>query len=156
MILLDGKKTARTIKEEIAIEVINIKASGGKVPHLAALIVGADAASQTYVNSKVKACGKVGFNSTLIDLPDTITEEQLLHEIELLNKDAEIDGYIVQLPLPKHIDENKILMAIDPSRDVDFDSVSEKVAYITPVPGGVGPMTIAMLLKNTLLAVTNK
>lgn len=290
MILLDGKKTARTIKEEIAIEVINIKASGGKVPHLAALIVGADAASQTYVNSKVKACGKVGFNSTLIDLPTTITEEQLLHEIELLNKDDEIDGYIVQLPLPQHIDESKILMAVDPSKDVDgfhptnvgkmtlelptflpatpygivelmeryeietsgknvvvigrshivgrpisillsqkrkfgdatvtlchsrtknlseitlqadiivvaigvpdflkgemvkkgttiidvgihrledkskkrgyrltgdvdFESVSEKAAYITPVPGGVGPMTIAMLLKNTLLAVTNK
>ncbi len=286
MILIDGKKTAKTIKEEIAIEVIKRKEAGQKTPHLAALIVGADAASQTYVNSKVKACKKVGFNSTLIDLPDNTTEEQLLYEIDLLNKDVEIDGYIVQLPLPKHIDEQTVLMAIDPTKDVDgfhpsnvgkmtlelptflpatpygiiellkryaietsgknvvvigrshivgrpisillsqkrsfgdatvtlchsrtqnlsqitlqadivivaigvpdfltgamvkkdaviidvgihrvedsskkrgyrltgdvnFESVSEKASYITPVPGGVGPMTIAMLLKNTLLA----
>jgi len=290
MILLDGKKTAATIKEEIANEVIKIRETGGKAPHLAAVIVGADGASQTYVNSKVKACKKVGFNSTLIELPDNTTEEQLLYEIDLLNKDAEIDGYIVQLPLPKHIDEQSILMAVDPSKDVDgfhptnvgkmtlemptflpatpygilelleryaietsgknvvvigrshivgrpisillsqkrktgdatvtlchsrtknlkeitlqadiiivalgiaeflkgdmvkegvciidvgitrlddpskkngyrlagdvnFESVSKKAAYITPVPGGVGPMTIAMLLKNTLLAATNK
>lgn len=290
MILLDGKQTAATIKEEIANEVAEIKKSGGKIPHLAAVIVGDDGASQTYVNSKVKACRKVGFNSTLIELPDNTTEEQLLHEIDLLNKDTEIDGYIVQLPLPKHIEEHKVLMAVDASKDVDgfhptnvgkmtlelpsflpatpygilellerynietsgknvvvigrshivgrpisillsqkrkmgnatvtlchsrtrnlkeiclradiiivalgvaeflkanmvkegvivvdvgitrvddttkkrgyrlagdvdFDNVSKKAAYITPVPGGVGPMTIVMLLKNTLLAVTKK
>ncbi len=290
MILLDGKKTAATIKEEIAIEVEKIKKVGGKIPHLAALLVGADGASLTYVNSKVKACQKVGFNSTLIELPDNTTEEQLLYEIELLNRDTDIDGYIVQLPLPKHIDEQKVLMAVDPHKDVDgfhptnvgkmtleiptflpatpygiielleryaietsgknvvvigrshivgrpisillsqkrktgnatvtlchsrtrnlkeltlkadiivvalgiaeflkgdmvkkgaviidvgitrikdksrksgyrlagdvdFESVSKKASYITPVPGGVGPMTIAMLLKNTLLAVQNK
>jgi len=289
MKLIDGKKTAKTIKDEIALEVIKLKESGKKIPHLAAIIVGADAASQTYVNSKVKACRKVGFNSSIIELPDNTTEEQLLHEIELLNKDVEIDGYIVQLPLPKRIDEHTILMAVHPSKDVDgfhptnvgkmtlelptflpatpygiiellerynietsgknivvigrshivgrpisillsqkrkfgdatvtlchsrtknlseislqadiiivaigvpdflkgtmvkkgatiidvgihrledsskkrgyrltgdvdFESVSEKVGYITPVPGGVGPMTIAMLLKNTLLAANN-
>lgn len=286
MKLIEGKKTAATIKDEIALEVLKRKESGDKIPHLAAIIVGSDAASQTYVNSKVKACKKVGFNSTIIDLPENTSEEQLLYEIELLNKDVEIDGYIVQLPLPKHIDEHTVLMAVDPSKDVDgfhptnvgkmtlelptflpatpygiiellsrykietsgknivvigrshivgrpisillsqkrkfgdatvtlchsrtknlseislqadiiivaigvpdflkgsmvkkdatiidvgihrledsskkrgyrlvgdvdFDSVSEKVDYITPVPGGVGPMTIAMLLKNTLLA----
>jgi len=286
MILLDGKKTANDIKDEIAVEVKIIKENNGKIPHLAALIVGTDGASLTYVNSKVKACQKVGFNSTLIDLPEDITEEQLIHEIELLNTDKEIDGYIVQLPLPSHINEQNVLMAVDPSKDVDgfhptnvgkmtlelptflpatpygilellerynistsgknvvvigrshivgrpmsillsqkrkmgnatvtlahskttnlkkltlqadiivaaigiaefltadmvqqgatiidvgitrikdssrksgyrlagdvhFESVSKKAAYITPVPGGVGPMTIAMLLKNTLLA----
>lgn len=289
MILLDGKKIANDIKDEIALEVKKIKQEIGSIPHLAALIVGSDGASQTYVNSKVKACQRVGFNSTLIELPEDITEEQLLHEIDLLNKDSEIDGYIVQLPLPKHIDENKVLLAVDPNKDVDgfhpsnvgnmtlelptflpatpygimellerynietsgknvvvigrshivgrpisillsqkrnagnatvtlahsrttnlkeitlkadiiivalgvaefltgdmvkngvtiidvgitrvkdtskksgyrlagdvhFESVSKKAAYITPVPGGVGPMTIAMLLKNTLLASKN-
>lgn len=286
MKLLDGKRTANDIKDEIAKEVKNIREKGGKIPHLAALIVGADGASLTYVNSKVKACERVGFNSTLVDLPIDITEEQLLHEIEILNKDQDIDGYIVQLPLPKHIDEQKVLMAVDSKKDVDgfhptnvgkmtlelptllpatpygiiellerykiqtagknvlvigrshivgrpmsillsqkrrignatvtlahshtkdlkkltleaeiiivalgtaefltgdmvrkgvtiidvgitrikdasrksgyrlagdvhFESVSKKASYITPVPGGVGPMTIAMLLKNTLLA----
>ena len=289
MILLDGKKTANDIKDEIAIEVKKIKENGGRIPHLVALIVGADGASQTYVNSKVKACQRVGFNSTLIELPEDITEEQLLYEIDLLNKDSDIDGYIVQLPLPKHIDEQEVIMAVDPTKDVDgfhptnvgkmtlelpaflpatpygimellerynietsgknvvvigrshivgrpisillsqkrnagnatvtlahsrttnlkeitlkadiiiialgvaefltgdmvqnavtiidvgitrvedtsqksgyrltgdvhFETVSKKAAYITPVPGGVGPMTIAMLLKNTLLASQN-
>ncbi len=286
MILLDGKQTAAEIKDELALEVEKIKKNKGKIPHLAAVIVGNFGPSLTYVNSKVKACERVGFNSTLIDLPEDITEEQLLHELALLNKDAEIDGYIVQLPLPEHIDEQKVLMAVDPDKDVDgfhptnvgkmtldlpsflsatpygimellkrykietsgknvvvigrshivgrpisillsqkrdfgnatvtlvhsrtknikeitqkadiivvalgvaefltgdmvregvtiidvgitrlkdatrkrgyrlagdvhFESVSKKAAYITPVPGGVGPMTIAMLLKNTLSA----
>jgi len=286
MQLLDGKKTANDIKEEIAQSVLEIKSKGGKIPHLAAIIVGNDGASQTYVSSKVKACQKVGFNSTLIELPEDTTEEQLLDEIELLNKDNDIDGFIVQLPLPKHIDEQKVLMLVNPDKDVDgfhptnvgrmtldlpcflpatpfgimellerykvetsgknvvvigrshivgrpmsilmsqkrkagnatvtlvhsrtknieeftkkadiiivalgvpeflkanmvkegvtiidvgitrvedaskkrgyrlsgdvdFENVSKKAAFITPVPGGVGPMTIAMLLKNTLLA----
>jgi methylenetetrahydrofolate dehydrogenase (NADP+)/methenyltetrahydrofolate cyclohydrolase len=286
MILIDGKATAAQIKEEIAAEVKIRKEKGLKTPHLAAILVGTDGASLTYVNSKVKACERVGFNSTLIDLPENTTEEQLLHEIELLNKDTDIDGFIVQLPLPEHIDEQKILMAVNPDKDVDgfhptnvgkmtlelpaflpatpfgimelleryqietsgknivvigrshivgrptsillsqkrkagnatvtlthsrtenlkeiclqadiivaaigvaefltgdmvkegvviidvgitrlpdsskkrgyrlagdvhFESVSKKASYITPVPGGVGPMTIAMLLKNTLLA----
>jgi methylenetetrahydrofolate dehydrogenase (NADP+)/methenyltetrahydrofolate cyclohydrolase len=286
MTILDGKKTSNDIKDEIALDVIEIKKNGGKIPHLAAIIVGNDGASQTYVSSKVKACEKVGFNSTLVELPDNITEEQLLDEIDQLNNDDDIDGFIVQLPLPKHIDEQKVLMLVNPDKDVDgfhptnvgrmtldlpcylpatpfgimelleryevetsgknvvvigrshivgrpmsilmsqkrkagnatvtlvhsrtqnlaeftkkadiivaaigipeflkadmvsegvtiidvgitrvddatkkrgyrlagdvdFENVSKKASYITPVPGGVGPMTIAMLLKNTLLA----
>lgn len=286
MILLDGKKTSNDLKLEIAESVKKLKAQGKKIPHLAAVLVGTNGASMTYVNSKVKSCQQVGFHSTLIDLPESTTEEQLLHEIQLLNNDVDIDGFIVQLPLPKHIDEQNILMAINPDKDVDgfhpvnvgkmtldlpcflpatpygilellerykvetsgknvvvigrshivgrpmsillsqkrtvgdatvtlvhsrtknikaftlnadiiivalgkpefltgdmvkegvcivdvgitrveddslpkgykivgdvnFESVSKKAAYITPVPGGVGPMTIAMLLKNTLLA----
>jgi methylenetetrahydrofolate dehydrogenase (NADP+)/methenyltetrahydrofolate cyclohydrolase len=287
MVLIDGKETSNKIKEEIANEVIKLKEKGLKTPHLAAVIVGNDGASKTYVSSKVKACKKVGFNSTLIELEDTISENELLNIIDKLNKNPEIDGYIVQLPLPKHINEQKILLSIDPNKDVDgfhpvnfgkmslevpsflpatpfgilellerynintsgknvvvlgrsnivgrpisilmsqkrksgnatvtvchsrtknltdftkkadiiiaaigipefltdemvkddviiidvgitrikdeskkrgyrlagdvhFESVSKKASYITPVPGGVGPMTIAMLLKNTLLAV---
>lgn len=286
MQLLDGKKTAEDIKNEIAAEVQSIKAAGGKVPHLAAVIVGTNGASLTYVGSKVKSCQQIGFDSTLVSLPEDITEEDLLAKIKELNEDDDLDGYIVQLPLPKHIDEQKILLAIDPDKDVDgfhptnfgrmalemesfipatpfgimellerykvetagkhtvvigrshivgrpmsilmsrkgnpgdstvtlthsrtknlaeftknadiiitalgvpeflkgdmvkdgvvivdvgitrvddasnskgyvikgdvdFDEVSKKASYITPVPGGVGPMTIAMLLKNTLLA----
>ena len=290
MTILDGKKTSNNIKDEIAIEVTKRKSEGKKTPHLAAILVGTDGASMTYVNSKVKSCEKVGFNSTLIDLPEDTTEEQLLNEIEDLNNDKDIDGFIVQLPLPKQIDEQKVLMAVDPNKDVDgfhpvnvgkmtldlptflpatpygimellerykvetsgknvvvigrshivgrpmsillsqkrsvgnatvtithsrtknlekitkeadiivaalgkaefltgdmvkegvtiidvgitrvkddskkrgyrlagdvdFESVSKKAAYITPVPGGVGPMTIAMLLKNTLLACKSR
>ena len=286
MTILDGKKTSEALKQEIAKEVKQLKAEGKKVPHLAAVLVGDDGASLTYVGSKVKACEQVGFESTLVKLPANISEEALLQEIEKLNANPEIDGYIVQLPLPKHIDEQKILLAIDPTKDVDgfhpanfgrmaldmeafipatpfgimellkryevptkgkhvvvvgrshivgrpisillsqkgaqgnatvtlthshtpnlaeltrqadivvmalgipeflkgnmvkegvtvidvgitrlkddsthkgyrivgdvaFDEVKEKASYITPVPGGVGPMTIAMLLKNTLLA----
>ncbi len=290
MVLLDGKKTSEDIKKEIAEAVLLRKKAGKKIPHLAAVIVGSDGASMTYVSSKVKACARVGFNSTLIDLPEDTTEEQLLDEIAILNKDRDIDGFIVQLPLPEHIDEDKILLAVDPNKDVDgfhpvnvgkmclelptflpatpfgimelleryhietsgknvvvlgrsnivgrpisilmsqkrkcgnatvtlahsrtknlkeitsqadiivaaigipefltgdmvkndvtvidvgitrlpdatkkngfrlagdvhFDSVKQKSAFITPVPGGVGPMTIAMLLKNTLLACSRK
>ena len=119
MILLDGKKTAADIKEEIALEVTNLKNKGGKSPHLAAVIVGDNGASITYVNAKVKACERVGFESTLIRLPENTSEEALLNEIAILNADPEIDGFIVQLPLPKHIDEQKILMAVAPEKDVD-------------------------------------
>ena len=119
MIILDGKKTSDNIKDEIALAVAKRKEEGLKIPHLAAIIVGTDGASMTYVNSKVKSCQRVGFNSTLIDLPEDTTEEQLLHEIQDLNKDPDIDGFIVQLPLPKQIDEQKVLMAVDPDKDVD-------------------------------------
>jgi len=286
MILLDGKKVSNDIKDEIASQVKTITSNGEKVPHLAAILVGTDGASMTYVNAKVKACERIGFNSTLIDLPEDTSEEFLLEKINDLNNDNDIDGFIVQLPLPKHIDEQKVLKAVDPDKDVDgfhptnvgrmaldlpcflpatpygilellerynvetsgkdvvvmgrshivgrpmsilmsqkrkagnatvtvvhsrtenlsdftqkadiivaaigisefltgdmvkdgvviidvgitrvpdetkvrgyrlagdvdFASVSKKASYITPVPGGVGPMTIAMLLKNTLLA----
>ncbi|RLD27211.1 MAG: bifunctional methylenetetrahydrofolate dehydrogenase/methenyltetrahydrofolate cyclohydrolase FolD [Bacteroidetes bacterium] len=286
MTILDGKKTSNDIKDEIAEAVKTLKSEDKKTPHLAAILVGTDGASMTYVNAKVKACERVGINSTLIDLPENTSEEILLDEINILNNDKDIDGFIVQLPLPKHIDEQKVLMAVNPDKDVDgfhpinvgkmtldlpcflsatpfgilellerynvetsganvvvigrshivgrpmsilmnqkrkagnatvtvahsrtknlsevtqnadiivaalgipefltgdmvkegvtiidvgitrvpdetkirgyrlagdvhFESVSKKAAFITPVPGGVGPMTIAMLLKNTLLA----
>lgn len=290
MILLDGKTTSNQIKEEIAQAVQQRKTESKKIPHLAAVLVGNDGASMTYVNSKVKSCERVGFKSTLIRLDAETSEETLLQEIEKLNTDDDIDGFIVQLPLPTHIDEQKIIMAVHPDKDVDgfhpinvgrmtldlpaflsatpygilellerynietsgkhaviigrshivgrpmsillsqkrpvgnatvtvahsrtknlkeitlqadiiiaalgipefltgdmvkdgvviidvgitrvedsskprgyrlagdvhFESVSKKASYITPVPGGVGPMTIAMLLKNTLLACQNK
>jgi methylenetetrahydrofolate dehydrogenase (NADP+)/methenyltetrahydrofolate cyclohydrolase len=119
MQLLDGKKISEDIKNEIAIEVNKMKANGEKVPHLAAVIVGNDGASLTYVGSKVKACERVGFESTLVKLPSTVSELELLKKIEELNQDDNIDGFIVQLPLPKQIDEQKVLMAVDPSKDVD-------------------------------------
>ena len=288
MVILDGKKTSLDIKNEIAEEVKSILNKGQRAPHLAAVIVGNDGASLTYVGSKVKACERVGFDSTLIKLDESISEDELLDKVNELNNDDKIDGYIVQLPLPKHIDSQKILLAVDPKKDVDgfhptnfgrmalnlptfisatphgimellkrynvstegkntivigrsdivgkpisilmglktnpgnstvtmahsrtknieslivqadiiisalgvpnfikssmvkdgaividvgitrvkdnsekgykivgdvdFENVSKKSSYITPVPGGVGPMTIAMLLKNTLLAYQN-
>jgi methylenetetrahydrofolate dehydrogenase (NADP+)/methenyltetrahydrofolate cyclohydrolase len=290
MILLDGKKTSADLKVEIAESVKQLKEQGEKTPHLAAILVGTDGASMTYVNAKVKACELVGFKSTLINLPEETSEEKLLQEINVLNNNNDIDGFIVQLPLPKHIDEEKVLNAVNPDKDVDgfhptnvgrmaldmpcflpatpfgilellerysietsgknvviigrshivgrpmsilmsqkrkagnatvtvahsrtknmkeltlhadiivaalgipefltgdmvkddvtiidvgitrvddaskkrgyrlagdvhFESVSKKAAFITPVPGGVGPMTIAMLMKNTLLACERK
>lgn len=289
MQLLDGKKISEDIKNEISAEVQKMKDRGEKVPHLAAIIVGNDGASLTYVGSKVKACERVGFESTLVKMPSTTSEKELLKKIEELNQDKNIDGFIVQLPLPPQIDTQEVLMAIDPSKDVDgfhpenfgkmaldmstfipatpfgilellerynvqtqgkhtvvigrshivgrpmsilmgrkgfpgnstvtlthshtkninqitsqadiiisalgvpnflkaemikddaiiidvgitrvedattekgyrivgdvdFENVSKKASFITPVPGGVGPMTIAMLLKNTLLAREN-
>ena len=119
MTILDGKKTSEDLKQEIAEEVKQLQAKGKRVPHLAAVLVGNDGASLTYVGSKVKACEQVGFESTLVKLPANISEEALLQEIEKLNANPEIDGYIVQLPLPKHINEQEILLAIDPTKDVD-------------------------------------
>ncbi|MDX5421224.1 MAG: bifunctional 5,10-methylene-tetrahydrofolate dehydrogenase/5,10-methylene-tetrahydrofolate cyclohydrolase [Hymenobacteraceae bacterium] len=119
MTLLDGKKTSEAIQNEIAAEVAEIKANGGKVPHLAAILVGNDGGSVTYVNNKVLACEKVGFGSTLIRYEDSVTEEELLSKIQELNEDEEIDGFIVQLPLPRHISPQKVLEAMDPKKDVD-------------------------------------
>jgi len=119
MIILDGKKTSGDLKVEIATTVKQLKEQGKKTPHLAAILVGTDGASMTYVNAKVKACDLVGFNSTLIELPENTTEEKLLKEINNLNNNKDIDGFIVQLPLPKHIDEQKVLMAVNPDNDVD-------------------------------------
>jgi len=119
MILLDGRKTSAEIKEEIAKSVKEIIQQGKRPPHLAAVIVGDDGASMTYVAAKVKACRFVGFESTLIKLPKDISQNELLDQIKDLNNNQKIDGYIVQLPLPKHIDEQQVLMAIDPKKDVD-------------------------------------
>ena len=119
MILLDGKKTSSDIKDEITLEVSQLKKKGKKTPHLAAVIVGNDGASKTYVGAKVKACNRVGFLSTLVELSKDTSEASLLSKIEELNNDDDIDGFIVQLPLPKHIDEQKILMAVNPDKDVD-------------------------------------
>ena len=119
MILLDGKKTSNDIKDEIALSVKVIVSSGSRPPHLAAVIVGDDGASLTYVGSKVRACKRVGFDSSLIKLSESTSESELLEKVKELNNDSNIDGYIVQLPLPKHIDSQKILMAVDPSKDVD-------------------------------------
>ena len=119
MIILDGKKTSNNIKEEIADEVKSIIFSGGRIPHLSAILVGNDGASETYVSAKVKACEKVGFKSTLIRLPNSVTEKELLSEVEKINNNLNIDGLIVQLPLPNHIDEMKVTEAIDPKKDVD-------------------------------------
>lgn len=119
MQLLDGKSCSQQIRQEIAQEVDAIKASGGRVPHLAAVLVGNDGASENYVALKVRDCAEVGFESTLIRLADTISEQELLDKIAELNADDAIDGFIVQVPLPQHIDEKKVILAIDPSKDVD-------------------------------------
>lgn len=119
MILLDGKKTANDIKNEIAIKVASLVAGGGKKPHLAAILVGSDGASETYVNAKVKACNKVGFDSTLVRFNADVSEEELLAEVKKINNNSDIDGLIVQLPLPAHIDEMKVTEAINPIKDVD-------------------------------------
>ncbi len=119
MQLIDGKLTASQIKQEIAKQVERITASGGKRPHLAAILVGHDGGSETYVANKVKACKECGFDSTLLRFESDITERKLLEEVDKLNTNPDIDGFIVQLPLPKHIDEQKVIEAIDYRKDVD-------------------------------------
>ena len=144
MEILDGKKISNQIKEEIAVEVAQMKARGEKVPHLAAVLVGNDGASLTYVGSKVRSCQKIGFESTLIHLPTETSEEELLKQVHDLNNNPDIDGYIVQLPLPKHIDEEKVLMAVDPDKDVDgfhptnFGKMAlEMESFISATPFGI-------------------
>ena len=119
MIILDGKKTSNDIKSELSVLVDELMKKSKRPPHLAAVLVGNDGASLTYVGSKVRSCEKIGYQSTLIHLPETTSEGELLEQIHSLNNDKEIDGFIVQLPLPKHIDEEKVLMAVDPHKDVD-------------------------------------
>ena len=119
MELLDGKKTAALVQEAIAEEVCQIVAKGHRPPHLVAILVGNNGASMTYVNNKVTACERVGFASSVVNLPEDISQEALLEEIEKLNKDKSIDGFIVQLPLPKHINEQEVLLAVNPDKDAD-------------------------------------
>lgn len=144
MELLDGKMIADQMKAEIADEVQRIKSIGGKIPHLAAILVGNDGASETYVSHKEKACAQVGFNSTVLRFESTISEEQLLDEVSKLNNNPEIDGFIVQMPLPKHISDQKVIEAIDPKKDVDgFHPVNVGrmviglPAYISATPDGI-------------------
>jgi|TARA_B100000795_G_scaffold267539_1_gene252559 methylenetetrahydrofolate dehydrogenase (NADP+)/methenyltetrahydrofolate cyclohydrolase len=147
MILLDGKKTSTEVKDEIKKDVEAFVAKGGKIPHLAAILVGSDGASETYVASKVKSCEQVGFNSTLARMSTETTEEELLAKIEEFNNNDDIDGFIVQLPLPKHIDEQKITTAIKHQKDVDgFHPVNVgrmalgQPAYISATPYGIVQM----------------
>ena len=149
MIILDGKKTSNDIKAEIAESVKGIVANGSRPPHLAAVIVGNDGASLTYVGSKVRACKRVGFDSTLINLPESTSEDELLEKVNELNNDEQIDGYIVQLPLPKHIDSQKILMAVDADKDVDGFHPTNfgKMALSLPTFISATPFGIMELLK---------
>ncbi len=144
MILLDGKQTADQVKLEIAEKVKSIVEKSGKRPHLAAILVGNDGASQTYVGHKEKACAQVGFKSTLLRFDSTITQEFLISEIRKINEDKDIDGLIVQLPLPKHIDEQAIIEAIDPKKDVDGfhpENVGRMViglpSFVSATPDGI-------------------
>lgn len=144
MELIDGKKIAAEIKQELADKVEELKSQGKKVPHLVAVLVGNDPASETYVASKVKSCKEVGFKSTEMRYSSDITEEQLLEVVDKLNRDEDVDGYIVQLPLPGHISEERILLAIDPDKDVDgfhpFNvgkMVTGLPTYLPATPAGI-------------------
>jgi methylenetetrahydrofolate dehydrogenase (NADP+)/methenyltetrahydrofolate cyclohydrolase len=149
MQLIDGKKISSDILDEIAIQVKELKASGKKVPHLAAVLVGDDGASQTYVAAKVKACERVGFESTLVRLSESTSEKELLEKVQELNANSAIDGYIVQMPLPKHINEQKIIESISPDKDVDgFHPQSVgKMALNLPTYLPATPYGIIQLLK---------
>lgn len=149
MQLIDGKATAETIKAEIAKEVKDIIAAGGKQPHLAAVLVGHDGGSETYVKNKVLACEKCGFKSTLIRYEADVTEEELLSCVDRLNQNEDVDGFIVQLPLPKHIDEQKIIEAIDYRKDVDgFHPINVgRMAIGLPCFVSATPLGIITLLK---------
>ncbi|MBA3899967.1 MAG: bifunctional 5,10-methylene-tetrahydrofolate dehydrogenase/5,10-methylene-tetrahydrofolate cyclohydrolase [Bacteroidetes bacterium] len=158
MNIIDGKKVSADIKGELAHEVKELMHYGKKVPHLAAILVGSDGASETYVAAKVKACEQTGFHSSLIRLPETVSEEELLQKIEEVNHNDDIDGLIVQLPLPKHINEDKVTMAVSPSKDVDGfhpENVGKMVigqpSYLPATPFG-----IMKLLERYDIATTGK
>ena len=144
MTILDGRETSKIIKQEIAEQVKAIKAAGGNIPHLAAVLVGNSPASESYVRNKVRSCDEVGFESTLIRKDDSITEEELLEIIQELNESEDVDGFIVQLPLPEHIDDVKVTLAIDPAKDVDgfhpvnFGRMAQGLpCYIPATPYGI-------------------
>ena len=158
MTLIDGKATAAAIKQEIAEEVKEIIAAGGKQPHLAAILMGHDGGSETYVKNKVLACEACGFKSSLIRFEDDVTEETLLDKVRELNADADVDGFIVQLPLPRHIDEQKVIMAIDYRKDVDgFHPVNVgRMAIGLPCFISATPLGIMTLLKRYGVATSGK
>lgn len=156
--LIDGKATAAVIKQQIADEVKAIVAAGGKQPHLAAVLVGHDGGSETYVKNKVIACEQCGFKSTLIRFEDNVTEEELLKCVDDLNRNDDVDGFIVQLPLPKHIDEQKIIMAIDYCKDVDgFHPINVgRMAIGLPCFISATPLGIITLLKHYNIETSGK
>ena len=158
MIILDGKQTSKDIRQELAEAVTERKKNGKKIPHLAAVLIGNDGGSQTYVGAKVKACEAIGFESTLIRHDDSITEEELLKLVEKLNKDDKIDGFIVQLPLPNHIDEKKITLAIDPKKDVDGFHPENLGNMVLDLPGFLPatPAGIIELLKRYDIETSGK
>ena len=158
MELLDGKETARIIKVEIAQQVKARKAEGKKIPHLAAILVGTDGGSMTYVANKLKSCEECGFESTLMRYDDSVSEEVLLNKVKQLNEDKSIDGFIVQLPLPAHIDEMKITLAIDPQKDVDGFHPMNLGKMALNLPGFVSatPSGIIELIKRNKLETAGK
>lgn len=158
MVLIDGKKIAGEIKQEIAEEVRKIKKAGGKTPHLAAILVGHDGGSETYVAFKIKDCEEVGFKSSLIRYEDEVTETELLDKIKELNEDTDVDGFIVQLPLPKHISEQKVIEAIDPRKDVDGFHPANVGRMVIGLPAYVSatPFGIIELLKRYKIETSGK
>ncbi len=158
MQLIDGKATAAKIKEEIAAEVKEIIANGGKQPHLAAILVGHDGGSETYVKNKVLACEACGFKSSLLRFDENISEEELLAKVKELNEDDDVDGFIVQMPLPKHIDEQKVIMAIDYRKDVDgFHPINVgRMAIGLPCFVSATPLGIITLLRRYNIETSGK
>jgi methylenetetrahydrofolate dehydrogenase (NADP+)/methenyltetrahydrofolate cyclohydrolase len=158
MQILDGAAVSAHIKEQIRQEVVELKNEGKKVPHLAVIIVGNNPASESYVSNKVKSCGEVGFGSSLILLETSITEEELLEVVYKLNKDQDIDGILVQLPLPKHIEENAVINAIDPSKDVDgFHPISQgKMVLGLPTFLPATPYGIMLMLEHYKIDTVGK
>lgn len=156
--IIDGKKTSQDIKNEIAARVAEIKAEGGKIPHLAAILVGNDGASQTYVGAKVKACHEIGFESTLVRMEDTVSEEELLAKVEEINENPDIDGLIVQLPLPKHISVEKVTDKIKPEKDVDGFTPANvgRMALNWPAYVAATPYGIVELLKRYEIETSGK
>jgi len=158
MVLIDGKKTSEIIQSEIADEVIKIKNNGGKIPHLAAVLVGHDGGSETYVAAKVKACERVGFKSTLIRFDENVTEEELLNCVAQLNIDKDLDGFIVQLPLPKHISEEKVVESINPQKDVDGFHAVNVGRMVAGMPAFISatPFGIMQLIKRYKIETSGK
>jgi methylenetetrahydrofolate dehydrogenase (NADP+) / methenyltetrahydrofolate cyclohydrolase len=158
MQILDGQLVSRSVKESLKMDVAALVAEGKKIPHLAAVLIGNNGASETYVGAKVKACAEIGFKSTLVRLEESISESRLLAVIEDLNADMDVDGILVQLPLPKHISDEKVIMAIDPTKDVDgFHPVNVgKLVLGTPSYISATPHGIMLLLKHYKIVTAGK
>ena len=158
MQILDGQLVSRTIKESLKLDVASLVAEGKKIPHLAAVLVGNNGASETYVAAKVKACAEIGFKSTMLRLEETISESKLLSVIANLNRDMDVDGILVQLPLPKHISDERIILSIDPSKDVDgFHPVNVgKLVLGTPSFISATPYGILLLLEHYKIKTAGK